>query len=258
MALRIGGSTPTALRVGATEATKAYLGSTLVYEKAAGGAFDPLVIPWHTVFHADSLTGLADGDPIATWNDGSGNGRTASQATSAKQPVYRPAAATLNGKPAAEFDTVDDSLITAAFTEVLQTYTVVVIGSVGSLSGSRNLAYLRPTNAAPYTSVYTDGTVFRAYSGVSLSSGVAATTSPNLVRAYFNGTSSSITVGATGATGSAGTGGANAVDLNSNAGAANFGGGLRAFVGLFVGDITTDPNWAAFKTWANTTYGVTA
>lgn len=57
---------------------------------------------------ASSIT-ASDGDLIGTWPDSSGNARDYAQATSAKQPTYRPTA--LGGKPALRFDGVDDAMV---------------------------------------------------------------------------------------------------------------------------------------------------
>ena len=39
---------------------------------------------------ADAITGLADGDPVASWADSSGNSHTATQATSGSRPTSAP------------------------------------------------------------------------------------------------------------------------------------------------------------------------
>lgn len=113
-----------------------------------GESFDPLSIGWHSAFYADDITGLGDNDPVATWSDSSGNGRDATQATSSKRPVYKPALATMNGQPAVQFDGVDDALMQSAFTAVASGEVVVVVrlgstsdrGIVNGISGSNRWA----------------------------------------------------------------------------------------------------------------------
>lgn len=83
--------------------------------RTVGGEFSPLDIDWHTLFWADEITGLGDGDPVATWADSSGNGHDATQSTAAKRPVFRPAFAGFNGHAVVEFDGVDDWLATSPF-----------------------------------------------------------------------------------------------------------------------------------------------
>ena len=57
---------------------------------------------------ADHLAGLADGNPLSVWPDGSGQGRDAFQETRGRQPIYR--AQAFNGLPAVYFDGQDDGL----------------------------------------------------------------------------------------------------------------------------------------------------
>jgi hypothetical protein len=57
---------------------------------------------------ADAITGLADGDPVASWTDSSGNSRHATQSTAGSKPIYK--TNILNGKPVVRFDGADDFL----------------------------------------------------------------------------------------------------------------------------------------------------
>lgn len=57
---------------------------------------------------ADAITGLADGDAVASWADSSGNGNAAVQATVGVQPTYRLNA--IGRLPAVRFDGVNDWL----------------------------------------------------------------------------------------------------------------------------------------------------
>jgi hypothetical protein len=65
-------------------------------------------------YKADALTGLVDGDPVASWPDSSGNSRTASQATGANQPTYK--TNIVNSLPVVRFDATNDNLNTGMFT----------------------------------------------------------------------------------------------------------------------------------------------
>lgn len=65
-----------------------------------------------------------DDQPVATWSDKSGNGRDATQGTAAQQPTYK--TDIQNGKPAVQFDGVDDDLATTNFT-ITQPYTIFVV-----------------------------------------------------------------------------------------------------------------------------------
>jgi hypothetical protein len=57
-------------------------------------------------FHADEITGLNNGTPLATWMDDSGFGNNASQANASHQPIYLTNG--INGLPAVHFDNGND------------------------------------------------------------------------------------------------------------------------------------------------------
>lgn len=80
---------------------------------AGGVSFSPADISGLKLWlKADAITGLNDGDPVTTWNDSSGQGNNATQATAAKKPTYQ--TNELNGKPIVRFDGTDDFLATAS------------------------------------------------------------------------------------------------------------------------------------------------
>ncbi|MFM6604596.1 MAG: hypothetical protein ACKPH3_11045 [Dolichospermum sp.] len=62
---------------------------------------------------ADSSTITLNGSTVSQWNDKSGNGRNATQATAANQPAYNE---TQNGLRVVTFDGTNDTLNTVAFT----------------------------------------------------------------------------------------------------------------------------------------------
>ncbi|MFM6881720.1 MAG: hypothetical protein ACKPKK_13905, partial [Dolichospermum sp.] len=63
---------------------------------------------------ADSSTIILNGSTVSQWNDKSGNGRNAIQATAANQPAYT--ANGLNGKPVLTFDGINDFLVSSTGT----------------------------------------------------------------------------------------------------------------------------------------------
>ena len=70
---------------------------------ASGGAGDdgfPIIASLWARYKASDIA-IADGDPISTWVDKSGNSRDATQGTSAMRPIYRPVASDLVGNTAA-------------------------------------------------------------------------------------------------------------------------------------------------------------
>jgi len=69
---------------------------------SGGRAFSPASIAGLQLWlKADAITGLNDGDPVATWSDSSGNGRDATQSTPANRPTYK--VNIVNGRPVVRF-----------------------------------------------------------------------------------------------------------------------------------------------------------
>jgi hypothetical protein len=150
---------------------------------------------------ADAATITLDGsNNVEQWNDKSGNARHASQASTTR----RPSSSSINGLFACGFDGIDDRLGTAAFT-LAQPTTVFIVGKVGD-SGTRVL-YDSNTNR---NQVRIETQLARTFAGTFLSSAspTTGTTNPFLVKAVFNGASSSIRTNKTAsASGNAGTSG---------------------------------------------------
>lgn len=82
-------------------------------------------------FAADRITGLVDGNAVATWSDLSGNGRDATQATEAAKPVYK--VDIVNGKPVVRFDGVDDYIETTSVT-IAQPITICVLAKYAAVN----------------------------------------------------------------------------------------------------------------------------
>lgn len=139
----------------------------------------------------------ADTETIERWTDQSGNSRNADQSTAAKQPTLR--ASVQNSLPVVRFDG-GDVLATSAFTALTQPFTVAFMAIANPDSTSRVVVGMTGSNVR-----VTSGNLWTALALTALS-GAAATTSPVIVIAKFNGTSSLIRVNGTEATGDAGTG----------------------------------------------------
>jgi hypothetical protein len=94
--------------------------ASALLRRGAAPTFSPAsvggLVEWHD---ASALTGLADGDPVASWTDRSTSGIPATQATSSKRPTYK--TGIQNGLPVVRFDGVDD---------VLAAGTAVTVGTV--------------------------------------------------------------------------------------------------------------------------------
>lgn len=105
---------------------------------AGAAPFDPSTVPglwqWHD---AEAITGLVDGDPVATWDDAhSINDST--QGTAAKRPTYYDTTRTINGKPVVWFDGVDDSAGTGAV-KVLKPTTIFAVVKITDFSTNRTI-----------------------------------------------------------------------------------------------------------------------
>lgn len=221
--------------------------------------YNPLTaITWHHAFWAsDPLWAHpADGGQIASWRDGSGNGRGATQALNYRRPSYRAAAPTMNGYPAVEGDGEASFLTTAAYTPVTGPLTVVAVASSGTFSTWSALWGL----GADAGSVYNRGTDhwwFRT-SEHEADSPIPATTLPHLFVNVLDTTSVLLVDQATSGNKTAGATTATQTTLFASDDALNA--GLLAFWGLYPGDIrTAEPaKWLAFKAWAQSIYDVQA
>lgn len=113
---------------------------------------------------ADAITGLVNGDPIATWADSSGNGYDATQATTAHKPSYR--TSVINGLPVARFDGVDDRLENTTNSLVAggAARTVFVVGDGPAAGVTGTLFTFRRTTKIHTLQLYTDGGTSSIYS----------------------------------------------------------------------------------------------
>lgn len=120
-----------AIRRGSGTIVKVYRGETQVWP-SGGGTFSPADLPGLRAWYkADAITGLADGDPVATWPDSGPNGYDLTQATAAKRPVWR-ATGGPGGKPAVRGDGVDDVLRTATVALWTGGITVFIVAKGGA------------------------------------------------------------------------------------------------------------------------------
>lgn len=86
---------------------------------------------------AYSITGLSDGDGVATWTDASGLGRNFTQATSGNRPLYK--VNIQNGKAIVRFDGSNDYLISTSINALTNKTVFAVVKS-----GDANSNYLFP------------------------------------------------------------------------------------------------------------------
>ena len=85
-------------------------------------------------FTADKITGLSDGDAVASWPDSSGNSRDATQATSGRRPIYK--TSTLNGKPVVRFTAANAHRLVSAFSDIAQPTTLFIVYSISANTGT--------------------------------------------------------------------------------------------------------------------------
>lgn len=149
---------------------------------------------------ADRITGLADGDPVTTWPDLSGQSNNATQSTTAAKPLYK--TAIVNGRPGILFDGVDDflTLPAAVYNALLSSdksvFAVVKWVSVGAADG-RVISGANTGSATRYAIRYTTGPVWgvlyttgAAQASITASAGAIPSTSVSqIVETVQSGTS---------------------------------------------------------------------
>ncbi|MFM6606057.1 MAG: hypothetical protein ACKPH3_18615 [Dolichospermum sp.] len=83
---------------------------------------------------ADASTITLNGSTVSQWNDKSGNGRNAIQATAANQPTY--SVEIFNNKPGLSFDGVNDFLVATYSSINFVGCSIFIIGNLNSSSGA--------------------------------------------------------------------------------------------------------------------------
>ena len=106
-------------------------------------------------YRADAITGLADGDPVASWVDSTANARTLTQSTADYRPAYK--VSIQNGRPAIRFDGSNDRL-TGAFAGSLQ-FTVFSVQRPDTLGAWATIYQASPMNV--WATYSTDPTIVR-------------------------------------------------------------------------------------------------
>lgn len=129
----------------------------------ATGIVPPAFLPTnrsliHAWFAADQITGLVDGDPVATWEDSSIRGRDATQATSGFRPIYK--TGILNGLPVVRFTPASEHGLQTATFDALPAFTAFVVAkhADGSPGGFQMAFGANAINADSGASVHVLGT----------------------------------------------------------------------------------------------------
>ena len=233
-----------------------------VVNVAAAPSFNPLTDwttdPVHGVWASDpAWTPPADGGAVSSWRNGGTVGGDLVQATGSKQPTYRAATVAFNSKPTVQGDGTDDLLAVDTATYA-QTWWVVMIAARGKAVGLNEVLWDNIAGAAS-TSVFSQGSVWRLSASTQIMGGTPDT-NPHLIVGKAAGASSSLTIdGTTVASGNAGTSSITGITLfaERSQAAGYFSSGHIAYAALFTTDPTALPEWAAFKAWVLSEYGIT-
>ena len=227
------------------------------------GTFNPLTgwttDPVHAVWASDpSWTPPADGGAVSSWRNGGSVGGDLVQATGSKQPTYDASLGAYNNQPVVTFATDDVLAVNPA--DIAQPYYLVVIGNVAAATA--NMAFVGVGGSAAYR-VGTDsatGAQWRWVPGSGIQGGTVDT-GPHLFVAAADGANGFLEIdGASVAIGNVGT---NALTvLSVGAGVSIVGSyaaylnGSIAYAAVFNTDPTGQAEWADFKAWCLSFYGI--
>lgn len=230
-------------------------------QKSEPPVFNPMTsMGWYAAYWAGDTnwTNPGNGNAVATWTDGSGNGRDLTQSTPADRPTFRSSTSVLNNKPTVEFNTQVLQCSDTIFGSLSQPDSIVMVfqsnttdgttdNYIDAFSGNRQIMRKRLGQ-------------YDIASGASTVPGAALDTNAHFWIGYFN-TSSSVNEmdGIVQGTGSVGGQNLNGLTVGGgyNAGAASTVDFHLAFLGIASGDIRSHARWADFKAWAANEYGVT-
>ena len=177
---------------------------------------------------------------------------SANQSTGASQPTFRSANSVLNNRPVVDFDGTDDRLEITTGVSLAQPFSVVWVGTYDAAVARRFLGHSGDGSMGSGATA-----VHHLRSGATITGGTVVINTAYMVNNYINSTSSSITANGTSiVTGDAGVLTVDRILLGCGPGYVSFLDGKTAFLGIYSGDITTHPNWPAFKTWVAQHYGV--
>lgn len=218
-------------------------------------AFDPLNdIAWHTAFWAEdpNWTDPGDGNAVSQWDDASGNGRHATQATASKQPTYRSSVSAFSNQPAVQGDGTDDTVRTSSFTAVSQPTTIVAVASavVGDDADPAIVDGYESTNRQHIWR--SPGNGWSIYAGA-IQRGGTTDADPHLFIATFDSTDTLEVDGTTVVSADAGGHSLTALRLFANQGEANANAGHIAFVG-FLDRVLTAGEKDGLEEWAAAHY----
>ncbi len=239
---------------------------SLIIDPYRFGSFDPTTaIAWEAAFWASdpSWSNPGNGNPVSAWrNFGSRAGAgDAAQSTANRKPTYLSSVAGLNNQPGVSFDGagsgLGDYLITGNFSSAFTTQgSIIVIGKRDGAGAGGNESLATCAGSSAFTTLYFASGKVNLYASSGFA-GPAFDNSAHLYRGRTNGASSAIAVDESVTTGTVGATSYAFVSIGRGGNDTDQPKMTVAFVGLYSGDITTDGQWSAFKTWAASTYGLT-
>lgn len=214
----------------------------------AGPPFTPPdiagLVAW---YDASAITGLSDGDPVASWADESGNGQTATQADATKQPVYK--TGIVNGLPVLRFDGSNDHLVSG----LVRTQPYTAIAVVKATTGG-NEYYLDGASQNQGIATAT-GSGILIYAGGVLTGLTVNMAVPQVVSTVFNGASSLMSSGGSTVTGDAGTGNTTGTTIGSDGAGTNCLNGDIAEM-IFYDTALSTPNRQLVEGYLGAKYGI--
>ena len=169
--------------------------------RRGGGAYSPSNeagnILWLDSSDSNTITEVLGA--VSQWDDKSGQGNHAVQATGAEQPTTN--ATTQNGKNVLDFDGTDDRIVSTFGSTLTQPNTVFITGKYDVITAAYMFDGIDASNR---NALFNDTSLFTAFAGSSLQ-GDAMDTDFHVLEVIFNGVSSSIRLDAgTATTGDAG------------------------------------------------------
>lgn len=202
-------------------------------------SFDPTEISGLKLWlDANAITGLSDGDAVATWADKSGNSRDAT-AAGAAQPTYK--TGIVNSKPTVRFNGSANYMATATTPALAQPNTVFWVGKVANAWVGDGAFFDSTTALKSMVEIYPlDTKAYQMYADSAINSSTRRVTSAyRLYEAVFNGASSSLIAdGQTQATGNPGAGGFAGVRIGSRGNGTKFLNGDIAEMLVYSGTLT--------------------
>lgn len=140
-------------------------------------AFSPASIPWHSMFWASGAEfgalAVADGGAVASWPD-EASARSATQATGAKQPLYRASSAGMGNRPVVEFSAAAaSSLATSLFTALAQPNEIFIVARMRATTAGKFM--FDGASGSRHLLEVVAGPVWDMYGGIDITGGTPDT-----------------------------------------------------------------------------------